>query len=112
MQTKAYFASSVPAALDLARQELGTEALLVGSRPAPANARQLGRFEVTFAYEPDKRDTENRSTNGRITSERTAGSAKASPSELDDIRKQLSALRMAVGRSSAASTSREPDFTW
>ena len=36
MQTKTYFASSVPAALEVARQELGEDALLVGSKPAPA----------------------------------------------------------------------------
>jgi flagellar biosynthesis protein FlhF len=52
MQTKAYFASSVPAALEFARQELGENALLVSSRPAPHEARQFGRLEVTFAWDP------------------------------------------------------------
>jgi flagellar biosynthesis GTPase FlhF len=52
MHTKAYFASSVPAALDFARQELGENALLVSSRPSPPQARQFGRFEVTFAWDP------------------------------------------------------------
>ena len=52
MQTKTYFASSVPAALEVARQELGEEALLVGSRPAPPQARQFGRLEVIFAWDP------------------------------------------------------------
>ncbi len=51
MQTKTYFATSVPAALEVARQELGQDALLVGSRPAPAAARQYGRLEVTFAFD-------------------------------------------------------------
>src|SRR5580698_7574329 len=52
MQTKAYFASSVPAALEFARQELGENALLVSSRASPPQARQFGRFEVTFAWDP------------------------------------------------------------
>lgn len=52
MQTKAYFASSVPAALEVARQELGENALLVSSKPAPPHARHYGRLEVTFAWEP------------------------------------------------------------
>ena len=52
MQTKAYFASSVPAALEVARQELGENALLVSSKPAPPQARQFGRLEVTFAWDP------------------------------------------------------------
>ena len=36
MQTKTYFASSVSAAMEVARRELGAEAMLVSSRPAPA----------------------------------------------------------------------------
>jgi flagellar biosynthesis protein FlhF len=52
MQTKTYIASSVPAALDLARKELGDDAMLMGSKPASAEARPYGRLEVTFAYDP------------------------------------------------------------
>ena len=54
MQTKTYFASSVPAALDVARKELGPDAMLLNSKPADADARAFGRLEVTFAYEPRK----------------------------------------------------------
>ncbi len=52
MQTKAYFASSIGAALEFARAELGENALLVSSKPAPPEARQFGRLEVTFAWDP------------------------------------------------------------
>ena len=52
MQTKTYFASSVSAAMDVARRELGPEAMLVTSRPAPEDVRAFGRLEVTFAWEP------------------------------------------------------------
>src|SRR5579863_5378689 len=52
MQTKSYYASSIPAALEFARAELGGNAMLVGSKPAPPEARQYGRLEVTFAYDP------------------------------------------------------------
>ena len=51
MQTKTYFASSVPAALEVARRELGEDALLVSSRRSPPLARQFGRLEVTFAWD-------------------------------------------------------------
>jgi flagellar biosynthesis protein FlhF len=51
MQTKTYFASSVPAALELARKELGEDAMLVTSKPASPDARPFGKLEVTFAYE-------------------------------------------------------------
>jgi len=51
MQTKTYFASSVPAALELARKELGDEAMLVTSKPSSPEARPFGRLEVTFAFD-------------------------------------------------------------
>lgn len=84
MLTKCYFANTVPAALEIARKELGTDAMLVGSRQSPPEARMFGRLEVTFAYE--------------------AQTAEAAPkiSELDEIRLELSALRKAVGRAPAA----------
>ena len=49
METKTYFANSVSAAMATERRELGAEALLVDSKPAPAAARQFGPLEVTFA---------------------------------------------------------------
>ena len=52
MQTKIYYANSVPAALEEARKELGAEALLVSSKPSAAVKRALGRLEVTFAFDP------------------------------------------------------------
>lgn len=52
METKSYFASSIPAALEFARAELGENALLVSAKPAPPEARQYGRLEVTFAFDP------------------------------------------------------------
>jgi flagellar biosynthesis GTPase FlhF len=61
MLTKNYFASSIPAALEFARAELGENAMLVSSKPAPPEARQYGRLEVTFAYDPAEAD-ESRSS--------------------------------------------------
>lgn len=52
MQTKAYFASSVPAALEVARRELGENALLVSSKPSSPQTRKFGHLEVTFAWDP------------------------------------------------------------
>jgi flagellar biosynthesis GTPase FlhF len=86
MQTKTYFANSVPAALEVARQELGAEAMLVTSRPTPEHARQFGKLEVTFAFD-------------RAPSEPVGKSR----SELEDIREQLTALRMAIQRGAAPS---------
>jgi len=53
MRLKSYFARSMEAALDQARRELGPEALIVNSRPAPPEARHLGEYEVVFATETE-----------------------------------------------------------
>jgi flagellar biosynthesis protein FlhF len=71
METKTYFANSVSAAMAVARRELGAEALLVDSKPAPAVARQFGPLEVTFA--------------------RAGGGGG-----LEDIRQEIAAVRMAL----------------
>lgn len=52
MRLKAYYAASVDAAIRRARLDLGDEAMLLESRPAPAEARHLGAHEVVFAL-PD-----------------------------------------------------------
>jgi flagellar biosynthesis protein FlhF len=51
MRIKSYFAGTVEAALDLARRELGEDAVLLNSRVAPAEARHLGHYEVVFGVE-------------------------------------------------------------
>ncbi len=48
MKLKSYFSGTVEAALDLARRELGEEALLINARPATAETRHLGAYEVVF----------------------------------------------------------------
>ena len=94
MQTKTYFASSVQAAMEVARRELGPEAMLVTSRPAPEDVRAFGRLEVTFAWEPGAAAAPEK------PQERGRGGA-----ELEDIRLEMSALREAFGRQSVGRTS-------
>ena len=102
MQTKAYFASSVPAALEVARRELGPDAMLVGSRPAPPEVRQFGRLEVTFAWTPSAESPAPAARPPRTLPQagpHTAGSGPAPPAsgEMEEIRRQLRAIRSAVG---------------
>jgi flagellar biosynthesis protein FlhF len=110
MQTKTYFATSVPAALEVARQELGQDALLVGSRPAPPAARQYGRLEVTFAFDPPPaaraKEPAPRSAEMGLFFQ-AANPAKAPVSAMDEIRQELSALRVAVGGASGQSPAKE-----
>jgi len=48
IRVKSYFATSIPDAIDLARRELGPDALLLNSRQSPPEARHLGPIEVVF----------------------------------------------------------------
>jgi flagellar biosynthesis protein FlhF len=85
METKAYFANSLQAAMEVARKELGADALLVQSGPAADEERALGRLKVTFAWTPGARP----------------GPAPAAPVRraeggLDEIRREISALRVAI----------------
>ena len=48
MKLKSYFSGTVEAAMELARRELGEDALLVNARPATPEAKHLGAYEVVF----------------------------------------------------------------
>jgi flagellar biosynthesis protein FlhF len=102
MQTKTYFASSVQAAMDVARRELGPDAMLVSSRPAPEDVRAFGRLEVTFAWEPGAAEVPAPPSERppALEKPRTSGDGghRRGESGLEDIRLEISALRAAMGR--------------
>ncbi|MDQ1471885.1 MAG: flagellar biosynthesis protein FlhF [Bryobacterales bacterium] len=104
MQTKTYFASSVPAALEVARKELGADAMLVSSRPAPLEMRGFGRLEVTFAFDPKPAEAPapRHAPVPVVAPAAAPGAGRYGRSELDDIRQQLAALRDAVGHAGPA----------
>lgn len=52
MKLKSYFSGTVESAMDLARVELGDEALLVHARPTTPETRYLGAYEVVFGLMP------------------------------------------------------------
>ncbi len=51
MRLKTYFSGTVEAALALAREELGPDAMLVHSKKTTPESRQLGQYEVVFALQ-------------------------------------------------------------
>lgn len=51
MKIKSYFAESVEQAIQEARQELGTDAMLITSRRSSPEARSLGAYEVVFGLQ-------------------------------------------------------------
>jgi len=48
MKLKSYFSGSVEAAVELARKELGDDAMLVNARPTTPDTKHLGAYEVVF----------------------------------------------------------------
>ena len=101
METKTYFASSVQAAMEVARRELGPDAMLVNSGPAPESARSFGRLEVTFAWDPGakgKSEVAGLAASLGQTAPRPADATlRRGESGLEDIRREISALRVAIG---------------
>ena len=88
---KSFFAESIQAAMEHARVELGTEALLLDSREAPPEARHLGDFEAVFAASSPPH------------------AAPAAQSEgVEALRRQVEEIRELLGRMSAASPARAP----
>lgn len=97
MEMKTYFASNVPAALDLARKELGSDAMLLNSRPAPPDMRSFGRLEVTFAYDPQLQPPEPPARILQPPGFQTLLQAAMQKQEtpLDELRGEIAALRNA-----------------
>ena len=97
MQTRTYFASSVPAAVEAARRDLGPEAVLVTSRLAPPAMRDLGKLEVIFQVEGSANHLRQ-----------TRNPAPATAPGLNEIRQELAALREAMGLKSSVPKDPEP----
>ena len=84
MKIKSYFAGSVEQAIQKARQELGTEAMLVTSRRAAAEARHLGAYEVVFGA-PDSEE----SASPRPPSKELSAELQVLRAQLEDIKRVL-----------------------
>ena len=98
METKTYFARNVQAAMDVARRELGPDAMLVTSRPAAEEMQEFGRLEVTFAWEPGAVSSGPAVETLSGQSGRARGESERGESSLNEIRLEISALRAAFGR--------------
>jgi flagellar biosynthesis protein FlhF len=123
METKTYFAVNLHSAMEVARRELGPDAMLVTSRPTPDNARAFDRLEVTFAYQTAPYETAAYQTAAYQTAAyetaayetaayampevtslvpKGAGNGRREPTGFDEIRREMAALRMAIGQSGGA----------
>ena len=93
IHVKSYFATNIPDAIEMARKELGADALLLNSRKAPPEARHLGAVEVVFGVHAEPRDVEP--------------PPPASPASSDDLRRTMDEIRSLLIRSSATPSSRD-----
>jgi flagellar biosynthesis protein FlhF len=85
IRVKSYFATCVTDAMDMARKELGPDALWLDSRPAPPEARHLGALEVIFGETAE------------IARKESPASSVAS-AEIDDLRKRMEEIRSLLVR--------------
>lgn len=97
MIIKSYFANTVEDAIAVARQELGSDAMLVNSRKSSVETRHLGTYEVVFAAEIAPAETEEPSS--------TAIGQKRAPSDrltlqMAELKKELEGMRRTINRSS------------
>ncbi len=88
MRIKSYFASSVEQAIQKARQELGTEAMLITSRRAAAEARHLGAYEVVFGAS-DSDESAPSSASLRPPSKDLSAELQVLRAQLEDIKRVL-----------------------
>lgn len=96
MKMKSFFAPTVEEAIELARHEMGPEALLINSRKAPPEARGLGEYEVVFALLPEEA--------GEKASEPPVAPRAESPSK-DAVTLELALLRKQMEEMGRAFTS-------
>jgi flagellar biosynthesis protein FlhF len=98
MKLKSYFSSTVEAAMEMARKELGDEALLVNARPATPETRYLGAYEVVFGVVPAAPPPEPAPV---LVSDDLRG-------ELADLRRQIERLMLSAGEPPAPSVEPPP----
>jgi flagellar biosynthesis protein FlhF len=84
MKIKSYFSSSVEQAIQEAREELGTDAMLITSRRSSPETRNLGAYEVVFGL------------NAPTGRQRPAARPADLSSELQNLRSQLQEIKSAL----------------
>ncbi|MDW8355255.1 MAG: hypothetical protein RMK57_12060 [Bryobacterales bacterium] len=96
MTLKSFFAATVEAAIEQARREMGPDAVIVASRPAPPEARAFGAYEVVCAsFIPGEEPTSVAESLGRIDTP-PPGAPDLLRRELMQLRRQIEGLRQTL----------------
>ncbi|HVW09496.1 MAG TPA: hypothetical protein VHC90_12980, partial [Bryobacteraceae bacterium] len=98
IHVKSYFATSVPAAIDLARRELGPDALLLNSREAPPEARHLGPLEVVFGHDSGNRTGTSSAVWASKTQPEAVAAAPAMSPAAANVTQDIEELRQSVDK--------------
>lgn len=100
LQMKSYYAATVQAAMLRARQELGSDALLLHSQPTTGSAKHLGDFEVVFALGTDL--PRPATVPAVAISEPPALRSAATGQDAESLRSEVAALKREMSRIAAA----------
>jgi flagellar biosynthesis protein FlhF len=92
MKVKSYFANSIDAAIRQAREELGSDAMLIESHAASTDAKYRGRFEVVFGVLENGQEQPGSKRPGLIPArEEVAAELKMLRVQIDELRKMIQA---------------------
>jgi flagellar biosynthesis protein FlhF len=97
MRIKSYFAHAVEDAVAQARQELGSDAMLMNSRKTPPETRHLGDYEVVFAM-PEDAPAETPDPHQGSEPGLPASGDRLS-NEVAELRRQMEGMRRTLARS-------------
>ncbi len=108
MKLKSYFSGTVEAAMELARKELGEDALLIHARPATAETRSLGALEVVFGIPPA--EIAAAPAGGDAEAARLGREVALLKREMERLTQSLgAAMRGNAGPGAANGSARQPD---
>lgn len=96
MRMKSYFAGSVQLAMENARRELGSEAILVTSRLAPAEAGKPRCYEVVFATDIPEKKTKPEQTQAPVEPARPMAAGALTAPSLDAVLDEIKGLRQQI----------------
>jgi flagellar biosynthesis protein FlhF len=98
MKLKSYFSGTVEAAVELARKELGEDALLVNARPATPETKHLGAYEVVFSAPAIANTKATVATPDRLTQ------------DVAEMRREIERLARCLGGARMFTSASEPEI--
>jgi flagellar biosynthesis protein FlhF len=98
MKLKSYFAESVDEAINQARTELGTDAMLISSSETSRGLKDLGRYEVVFGLPPADKATLHRPDGKSDVARGSTFGKNPVLQELAELRKQVESFGQSIAR--------------